>query len=86
MEDYFYPQIVEFKEIDIDQKIIGNTYEFHLNSTQSDIDGTILTGKVTDLNLASNNGIPFSFVVMVVDKNITTELLINSIKKMKYVC
>lgn len=86
MEDYFFPQIVEFNEIDIDQKIIGNTYEFHLNSIQSDINGTIITGKVTDLNLASNNGMPFSFVVVVVNKNITTELLINNIKKMKYVC
>lgn len=86
MEIYFYPQIVELKEIDIDQKITGNTYEFHLNSTQSDIDGTIVIGKVTDLNLASNNGAPFSFVVFVLDKKETTEILINNIKKMKYVC
>ncbi len=86
MEDYFYPQIVEFNETEIDQKIIGNTYEFHLNSTQSDFDGTTITGKVANLNLASNNGLPFSFVILLLDKNITTELLIDNIKKMKYVC
>lgn len=77
-------EIVNLKEEDIDNLIIGNTFIFRTNSKDFDKEQEF-TAKVIALNLSSE-GKPFDFNIVIENEIEEKNILIIGIKSMKYVC
>lgn len=85
MKNLFITEIINLNQYDVEKKILGKTYKFHLNSPLSDIDDKLIIGKVVDYDLSIDNQL-FSLHILIKNQNKEIEITILKIKSMEYVC